>query len=90
MKNINMIIATFVFIFQSSYGFNYYNPLIHRNRWIPENKDEEIGYKEYIEKVDKPISSNTSCNNSVKRKMNYINNNEIINFNQDGEISMLE
>ena len=82
MKGINTIIATFVFMFQSSYGFNYYNPLIHRNRWIPENKDEEIGYKEYIEKVDKPISSNTSCNNSVK--------NEIINFNQDGEISILE
>lgn len=86
MKVINTIIVTTVFMFQSSYGFSYYNTLFCNNHWVPENKDEHLGYEEHIQKINEQIPKKEDC----KRKIKYIPNNENINFNQDGEISMLE
>ena len=91
MKVINTIIVAILFIIQNSYGFTYHNTLFSNNRWVPENKDEEIGYEEHIKQVnDETLRLKEKNNTPCKRKMKYFTNNDNINFNQDGEISMLE
>ena len=87
MKEIYTIIATFVFILQSSYGFNYYNPLFCNNRWIPINKDEQYGFYQHMEEVNKKIPKEK---NGKKKNIKKFDNNETIDFNQAGEISILE
>ncbi len=86
MKMINTIIATFVFMFQNSYGFNYYNPLFCNNHWVPINKDEQYGFYQHMQEVNKKIPKKKNYKKNIKK----FDNNETIDFNQAGEISILE